>query len=102
MNPQRPRGTLRSRRQCSSPLPRQPSDRLAPRSRLLPVVESFFATVKTELIHRRAWPTREAATSALFNYIEGWYNTRRRQSTLGYLSPATYESTHANTHQQVA
>ena len=66
------------------------------------VAESFFATVKTELIHRRAWPTRKAATSALFDYIEGWYNTRRRHSTLGYLSPANFESTHATTHEQVA
>ncbi|WP_238177003.1 IS3 family transposase [Kribbella sp. VKM Ac-2566] len=66
------------------------------------VAESFFATVKTELIHRRAWPTRKAATSALFDYIEGWYNTRRRHSTLAYLSPATFESTHATTHEQIA
>lgn len=66
------------------------------------VAESFFATVKTELIHRRAWPTRKAATSALFDYIEGWYNTRRRHSTLGYLSPAQYESTMTVTAEQVA
>jgi putative transposase len=66
------------------------------------VAESFFATLKTELIHRRTWPTRKAATSAIFDYIEGWYNTRRRHSTLGYLSPATFESTHATTHVQVA
>jgi transposase InsO family protein len=66
------------------------------------VAESFFATVKTELIHSRAWPTRKAATSAIFDYIEGWYNTRRRHSTLGYLSPAQYESTITVTAQQVA
>jgi transposase InsO family protein len=67
------------------------------------VAESFFATVKTELIHRRAWPTRKAATSAIFDYIEGWYNTRRRHSTLGYLSPAIFEATHAaTTDEQVA
>ncbi|NUR29835.1 MAG: IS3 family transposase, partial [Catenulispora sp.] len=66
------------------------------------VAESFFATVKTELIHRRTWPTRKAAASALFDYIEGWYNTRRRHSTLGYLSPATFESTRATTRQQIA
>jgi transposase InsO family protein len=66
------------------------------------VAESFFATLKTELIHHRAWPTRKAATSAIFNYIEGWYNTRRRHSTLSYLSPATFESTRATTHEQVA
>jgi transposase InsO family protein len=66
------------------------------------VAESFFATMKTELIHRRAWPTRKATTSAIFDYIEGWYNTRRRHSTLGYLSPAHYESTITVTAQQVA
>jgi transposase InsO family protein len=65
------------------------------------VAESFFATVKTELIHRHTWPTHKAVTSAIFNYIEGWYNTRRRHSTLGYLSPTTFEATHA-THEQVA
>ena len=56
------------------------------------VAESFFATIKTELLDRRAWPTRAAARHAIFNYIEGWYNTRRRHSTLGYLSPADYET----------
>ena len=66
------------------------------------VAESFFATIKTELIHRRAWPTRKAATSALFDYIEGWYNTRRRHSTLGYLSPTQYESSITVTGEQVA
>jgi len=66
------------------------------------VAESFFATIKTELIHRRTWPTHKAATIALFNYIEGWYNTRRRHSTLGYLSPAQYESTITVTAGQVA
>jgi transposase InsO family protein len=55
------------------------------------VAESFFATIKTELIHRHTWPTRKAATSAIFDYIEGWYNTRRH-STLAYLSPRQYES----------
>jgi transposase InsO family protein len=56
------------------------------------VAESFFATIKTELIHRQTWPTRAAARQAIFEYIEGWYNTRRRHSSLGYLSPATYET----------
>ncbi len=66
------------------------------------VAESFFATLKTELIHRRAWPTHKAATSAIFSYIEGWYNTRRRHSTLGYRSPTSYESLHAANPEQVA
>ncbi|HET6738691.1 MAG TPA: IS3 family transposase, partial [Kribbella sp.] len=64
--------------------------------------ESFFATLKTELIHRRTWPTRSAATSAIFDYIEGWYNTRRRHSTLNYLSPAQYEANTTLTADQVA
>jgi transposase InsO family protein len=55
------------------------------------VAESFFSTLKTELIHRQAWPTRKAAHQATFEYIEGWYNTRRRHSSLGYKSPAAYE-----------
>lgn len=66
------------------------------------VAESFFATLKTELIHRRPWPTHKAATSAIFDYIEGWYNTRRRHSTLGYLSPNTYETTINPATEQVA
>ena len=60
------------------------------------VAESFFATVKTELIHRHTWQTRKAATSAIFDYIEGWYNTRRRHSTLGYLSPAQHSTNPAS------
>jgi transposase InsO family protein len=55
------------------------------------VAESFFATLKCELIHRHAWPTRARARSAIFEYIEGWYNRRRLHSSLGYLSPAQYE-----------
>jgi hypothetical protein len=65
------------------------------------VAESFFATLKTELIHRRAWPIHKATTSAIFDYIEGWYNTRRRHSTLGYLSPAAFESTIVASTEQV-
>jgi transposase InsO family protein len=61
------------------------------------VAESFFATIKTELLDRQGWPTKALAHKAIFTYIEGWYNTHRRHSTLGYLSPATYETTHNNT-----
>ncbi|WP_328414943.1 IS3 family transposase [Micromonospora sp. NBC_00389] len=57
------------------------------------VAESFFSTIKTELLHRQPWPTHQAARQAIFEYIEGWYNTRRRHSTLGYLSPAAFEAT---------
>ena len=56
------------------------------------VCESFFATLKKELTRRRSWPTRRELESALFAWIEGWYNRRRLHSTLGYLSPADYEN----------
>jgi putative transposase len=53
--------------------------------------ESFFATLECELLARQRFPTRSAARLALFDYIEGFYNTHRRHSALGYLSPAAYE-----------
>ncbi|HKC95457.1 MAG TPA: IS3 family transposase [Nitrospira sp.] len=55
------------------------------------VVESFFASLKTELIYRRRFWTRQEAQTAIFAYIEGFYNQRRRHSTLGYLSPVEFE-----------
>lgn len=55
------------------------------------VAESFFATIKRELIDRQSWPTIAVVRRAVFSYIEGWYNTRRLHSSLGYLSPAEYE-----------
>jgi putative transposase len=55
------------------------------------VAESFFATIKKELVHRRSWPTRRELTSEVFEYIEAFYNLTRRHSTLGYLSPAQFE-----------
>jgi transposase InsO family protein len=61
------------------------------------VAESFFATIKTEPLDRRAWPTPARAHKAIFEWIEGWYNTHRRHSTLDYLSPAAYEAAaHSN------
>jgi putative transposase len=57
--------------------------------------ESFFATLKTELLSRRSWATRAEATSAIFDYIEAFYNRRRRHSTLDYLSPTDYEDQNA-------
>lgn len=50
----------------------------------------------------RAWPTREGLHRAVFDYIEGWYNTRRIHSSLGYLSPAEYETIHHNNNQRTA
>ena len=55
------------------------------------VAEAFFATLETELLMRRSFPHRGAARAAIFDYIEGFYNPRRRHSTLGYPSPAEYE-----------
>jgi transposase InsO family protein len=66
------------------------------------VAESFFATIKRELIDTRSWPTRAGLHRAVFEYIEGWYNTRRLHSTLGYLSPAQYEMLHHNADRQAA
>jgi putative transposase len=57
------------------------------------VAESFFATLKKELVHRRSWPTRRELGSAVFEYIEAFYNRERRHFTLGMLSPAEYERT---------
>ncbi|MCW2951003.1 MAG: family transposase [Conexibacter sp.] len=56
------------------------------------VAESFFATFKKELIHRRAWPTRAELRTEVFDYIETFYNRRRRHTTLGHRSPADYEN----------
>ena len=55
------------------------------------VAESFFATLEWELIERHRWKTQDEARSAVFEYIETWYNARRRHSSLGYVSPAAYE-----------
>lgn len=56
------------------------------------VVESFFGTLKQELIYRRAWPTRSEAAAAIHEYIEVFYNRRRCHSTLGGKSPASFEA----------
>ena len=53
--------------------------------------ESFFATYKKELVHTRPWPDIAYLRKATFDWIETYYNTRRRHSTLGYLTPAEYE-----------
>ena len=54
-------------------------------------VETFFKTLKAELIWRHSWQTRSQVTDALFKYINGFYNTRRRHSALGGVSPANFE-----------
>jgi len=55
------------------------------------LAEAFFATLETELLQRQAVLSRGAARVALFDYIEGFYNSHRRHSALGYLSPAEFE-----------
>ena len=55
------------------------------------ISESFVASLKTELIGSQPFPTREAAKTAIFDYIESFYNRQRRHSSLGYLSPSDYE-----------
>jgi len=55
------------------------------------VVESFFATLTKELLGEGVFSTRAAASHALFDFIEIWYNRQRRHSTLGYLTPAEFE-----------
>ena len=56
------------------------------------VVESFFGTLKTELVHRTRYRSREQARSSVFQWIECWYNRQRRHSSLGYLSPEQFEA----------
>jgi putative transposase len=63
------------------------------------VCEAFFASLKKELIRPRSWPTRREAQTAIFTWIEAWYNRRRLHSTLGYLPPAAYEQQHSNTQE---
>jgi putative transposase len=55
------------------------------------MAESLVSTLKRELIQRHSWPNRQTARTAIFEYIEGFYNTRRRHSALGHLSPSEYE-----------
>ena len=55
------------------------------------MAESFFASLECELIDRKNFKTRTEARLAVFTWIEGWYNPRRRHSALGYLSPVNFE-----------
>jgi putative transposase len=66
------------------------------------VVESWHGTYKLELIEGRSWPTIAKLRSATFAWIEGWYNLRRRHSTLGGISPANYEKIHQPAATQAA
>jgi len=55
------------------------------------MAESFFASLECELLNRRSFKSKAEARAALFTYIEGWYNPRRRHGSIGYLSPNEFE-----------
>jgi putative transposase len=57
------------------------------------MAESFFASLECELLDRRCFHTQAQAKLAVFEWIEGWYNVRRRHSSIGYRSPVTFERT---------
>src|SRR6059058_6016878 len=56
-------------------------------------MESFFASLKKELVHHEDYLTRDQARASIFEYIETFYNPKRRHSSLGFVSPAEYEQT---------
>ena len=62
-------------------------------------MESFFASLKKELVHDEDYVTRDEARASIFEYIEAFYNRVRRHSSLGYVSPDEYERTHNQTHR---
>jgi putative transposase len=55
------------------------------------ITESFFATIECELLARQRFPSLALACLAVFDFIEGFYNTQRRHAALGYQSPAAFE-----------
>ena len=61
-------------------------------------MESFFGTLKSERVHHLVYRAHQEARTDLFQYIEGFYNLRRRHSSLGYLSPADYEKLYYQRH----
>jgi hypothetical protein len=63
--------------------------------------ESFFATLECELLDRERFRTQADARLAIFDFIEGWYNPRRRHSALDYLSPVIYERSHSTNDRTV-
>jgi putative transposase len=58
------------------------------------LMESFWSTMQRELLDRRSWSTRAELETAMFEWIEAFYNPRRRHSGIGYLSPVEYEALH--------
>ena len=66
------------------------------------MIESFWGTIKTELLYRNVWATRHDAEMAIFEWIEGWYNRDRLHSALGYLSREQFEQQHQERHHDQA
>ena len=66
-----------------------------PAASTTPSLRASSGPLQTELLDRSTWPAREDLANAIFSFVEGFYNPRRRHSTLGYLSPADYETQHA-------
>jgi len=62
-------------------------------------MESFFASLKKELVHHEDYSTRDQAKASIFEYIEVFYNRVRRHSSLGYVAPVEYERTHNQNHR---
>ena len=58
------------------------------------MIESLFSTLQRELLDTRRWESRAELGSAIFEWIEAWYNPRRRHTSLGGLSPVAYEHHH--------
>ena len=61
------------------------------------MIESFWSTMQRELLDTRTWDTREQLSSAIFEWIEAWYNPRRRHTALHMLAPHQYETLHTAT-----
>lgn len=58
------------------------------------LIESFWSTMQRELLDRQHWTSRVELASAIFEWIEGWYNPRRRHTSLGMLAPHEFETLH--------
>jgi putative transposase len=55
------------------------------------LIESFWSSMQSELLDRQSWTSQVELTSAMFEWIEGWCNARRRHSSLGMVSPASFQ-----------
>ena len=58
------------------------------------LMESFWSTMQRELLDQRVWQSRDELGQAIFEWIEAWYNPRRRHSGIGDVSPLEFETTH--------